>query len=317
MPPALRPVREAALSCADEPGRSVVDALSGLRTSTDWPACAAAWCPQPQTASVDQPATLVLAVGTYRLEESDAPASSLEPEPELGQPSVGNKSSSDCGGFSGAAAAGDLRDADPEQRERQRRQQHRNGTIRLYQLSVNPSSASTSDSAAHAHVGEQGPVAHCEEEVRHWRPVSAQEEQSVTRLAAGALDIKWCPWLLRHPGSSLSQLAETGTDDTVKAGPAVPAEADTQTSPPLLGVACADGTIRLLQLHEDRDNVTNEQQKLLALRTQRALEADAVAAGNFPPGTPARTAAAMRLEECAVGCVFRRLGCLGLQFYLS
>jgi hypothetical protein len=311
-PPALRPVQDATLSCADESDRPVVGALAGLRTGTDWPACAAAWCPQPQTLSIDEPAGLVLAVGTYRLEETDPSSSSLEPqpepEPEPAQPSVYEQRSGGHGGSGGTAGgAGGLRDTDPELRERQRRQQQRNGTIRLYQLSVDPSVHVATDEPTGTHAQEN--VGHPKEEVRHWRPVSTQQEQSITRLAAGALDIKWCPWLLRYPGLQTSQRTETSTDRT--------SEADVRgahASSPLLGVACADGSIRLLQLHEDASGDKSEQGQLSALRSQRAHEAKAATADDtrdiLPSGTGAMvpaSKASMQLKECAVGYVLLRL----------
>jgi hypothetical protein len=157
-----------------------------------------------------------------------------------------------------------------------------------------------------------------EKAVRHWLPVSAKQEISSTRLAAGALDIKWCPWLHRYPGPRTSQLSEMSIDGAVQAGLAAPLGDGTGVCvvplSPLLGVACADGSIRLLRFHEDRDDDRGEQAKLSALRTQRAHEAKAATADDacdlLPSGTAAMMPAnkgPMQLEECAVGYVVQRL----------
>jgi hypothetical protein len=239
VPPPLRPVRDAALSRDEHSttGSSAVGRLDGLRTGTDWPACAAGWCPQPPTSVFDQPASMILAVGTYRLEEVAPPAAEPEPEPEPGPAQAHGADTSE-----GDADGGGLRDADPEERERQRRQQQRTGTIRLYQLAVKPPAPPPPAAAGAATVVEPEPEPDSEgEEVRRWQPITAalhdrmdderHHSGSVTRLAAGALDIKWCPWRPR----SIPGAAE---------------EADSPGAPPLLGVACADGSVRLLRVRK-------------------------------------------------------------------
>ena len=320
VPPTLRPVRDVALSGAGETSHTTVGELSGLRTSTEWPACAAAWCPQPQTSLMDQPADLVLAVGTYRLEESNLSSPSLDTEPEAAAPAATRAESiSGLGSLGGGTAAGGLRDANPEQRERQRRQQQRDGTIRLYQFRVDPPST-LSDKTTAAQSGDTEPVEEQTKEVRQWLPVPALGEESITRLAAGALDIKWCPWLLRRSEQGASHTAEFGSNAAVKAGSAIPvgvearAAATALQTHPLLGIACADGSVRLLKLHEHGKDKADEKQGLSALRTQRACETTAAAVGcessARPCSTPADIAArqmSMRLEECGVGCVFHVL----------
>ena len=205
-PPLLPPVTEAEPSAVE---RTAVGRLRGLRMDTEWPACAADWCPQPATARAGEAAQLVLAVGTYRLEESE-PEPEPEPEP---QPAT------ERGAADGDAAGPGMRDADPEMRERQRRRQQRSGTVRLYRVGLEPPAAPPQP--------EPEPEPRAEPEVREWHPTPAASCE-VTRLAAGALDIKWCPW-----------------------------RQNTAESQPILGVAGADGSARLLTLGAEATTPSN------------------------------------------------------------
>ena len=251
VPPRLPPVQDAVVSAAATGASSAaVGRLRGLRTGTIWPACAAGWCPQPQLMQLDAPAQLLLAVGTYLLEEeSTSEGQQPEPEPEPESKPAG-------GDDAPSSEASGMRDLDPEERERQRRQQQRSGTIRIYQVGLDPPAAAVAAEQA----AEEAAA------VRQWQTIPAESECGVTRLAAGALDIKWCPW---RPRST--------TDGT---------------PPSLLGVACADGSVRLLELRERAAAALTE------LRNTRSREAEAAAGRNEEQPALGFT---QQLEECAVG----------------
>ena len=125
-------------------GPTAVAALHGLRSFTEAPACAVGWCPQPTAPAGTGPVSLLLAVGTYLLEpeagtaEAEAArqarlSGTPEPEPEAAPAD----SASEAAVAAGLDAPG-LRDADPDKREQQRRQQTRSGTIRLYSVQLAP-----------------------------------------------------------------------------------------------------------------------------------------------------------------------------------
>jgi hypothetical protein len=201
-------------------GPTAVAALHGLRSFTEAPACAVGWCPQPTAPAGTGPVSLLLAVGTYLLEpeagtaEAEAArqarlSGTPEPEPEAAPAD----SASEAAVAAGLDAPG-LRDADPDKREQQRRQQTRSGTIRLYSVQLAP--------VEHPLPVPQGSGRKNE---RSWRDTGV-DNCAVLPLAAGALDLNWCPWRQRDLRPN-------------------PANDDTS---PRLAVACADGSLNMLRL---------------------------------------------------------------------